>query len=190
MAERIRLVAMAGALREGSLNKKLLRIAVAIAREAGADVEGVDLRELAIPFYDGDLEDREGLPEGARVLTERIAGADGFVIASPEYNFSVPAVVKNAIDWLSRAKPQPWRGKCGLLLSASPSLVGGNRSLWTLRVPLESLGAHLLPEMFSLAQAHEAFDAGGALRDPAAEKRLRATVGRFLDLTRSLSKRS
>jgi NAD(P)H-dependent FMN reductase len=81
----------------------------------------------------------------------RIGAANGLVIASPEYNFSVPAVLKNAIDWVTRAKPMPLRGKTAVLLSASPSLVGGNRALWVLRTSLEVVGVHVYPDMFSLA---------------------------------------
>ena len=80
------------------------------------------------------------------------------MIASPEYNASMPGVLKNAIDWTSRHRPQPFHARHALLLSASPSMLGGNRSLWALRVPLEHLGTRVYPDMFSLAQAHTAFD--------------------------------
>ena len=85
------------------------------------------------------------------------------MIASPEYNASMPGVLKNVIDWVSRFRPQPFNGRQGLLLSASPSMAGGNRGLWALRIPLEHLGARVYPDMFSLAQAHEAFDAEGRI---------------------------
>jgi NAD(P)H-dependent FMN reductase len=97
------------------------------------------------------------------------------LIASPEYNFSLPGVLKNAIDWLSRAKPMVLKGKRALLLSASPSLVGGNRGLWALRVPLEAIGVHVYPDMFSLASAPEAMS-DDALKDPMLAKLLDGMV--------------
>jgi len=92
-------------------------------------------------------------------------------------------VLKNAIDWLSRAKPVPLRGKTALLLSASPSLVGGNRGLWALRVPLEVLGVHVYPEMFSLATAHQGFRPDGELADEALGRFLRRIIDGFVRIT-------
>jgi len=175
----VRLFAFAGARRVASSNRALLGIAAAIAERHGATVDLAELRDFDIPLYDGDLEAASGIPAGVRQLAERIAAADGFLLASPEYNFSVPGVLKNAIDWLSRTKPMPLRGKRALLLSASPSLVGGNRGLWALRVPLELLGVHVFPDMFSLAQAHEKLDASG-VNDPALAKLLEKLVERFV----------
>jgi chromate reductase, NAD(P)H dehydrogenase (quinone) len=183
----MRLFAFAAALRRDSLNRKLVRLAAAAAEKAGATVDLADFREFDMPLYDGDVEAATGAPEGARKLRERFAAADAFLIASPEYNFSIPGTLKNAIDWVSRINPPVWRGKPGLLLSASPSLVGGNRGLWTLRVPLEVLGACLHPDMFSLAQAHEAFDADGALKDAKMAARLEKTVAAFLTTARALT---
>ena len=174
------LVAIPGSLREASLNKQLLRLAVKLLEAGGAKVDWIDLRALAIPIYDGDLEASSGLPAGALELAARIAAADGIVIASPENNFSIPAVVKNWIDWLSRAKPMPLRGKSALLLSASPSLVGGSRGLLALRQPLEVLGVHVYPDMFSLATAHQAFKPDGELGDEALAKFLRRIVDGYL----------
>src|SRR5918996_6197007 len=104
------------------------------------------------------------------------------MIASPEYNASMPGVLKNLIDWTSRIRPQPFNGKQGFLLSASPSMAGGNRGLWSLRIPLEHLGARVYPDMFSLAQAHQAFDADGGLANDLLRKRFDDTIGCFLEL--------
>lgn len=104
------------------------------------------------------------------------------MIASPEYNFSMPGVLKNAIDWVSRFRPQPFNEKHALLLSASPSMVGGNRGLWALRIPLEHLGARVFPDMFSLAQAHTAFTDDGRLANPDLMTRFERTMRAFLDL--------
>jgi len=182
----MKLLAIAGALRQGSLNKQLLRLATKLLEGAGVEIDSIDFRALAIPIYDGDVEASTGLPPGALELAKRVTGADGLVIASPEYNMSAPALVKNAIDWLSRAKPMPLRGKSALLLSASPSLVGGNRGLWALRVPLEVLGVHVYPDMFSLATAHQAFTPEGELKDEPLGKFLRRTIDGFVRATRAL----
>jgi NAD(P)H-dependent FMN reductase len=175
----MKVYALAGALRKGSLNRRLLEVAIGIAEKNGAAVERADARALDLPVYDGDVE-AAGIPAAVTALQERVAANDGLLIASPEYNFSVPGVLKNAIDWLSRTKPMPLRGKRALLLSASPSLVGGNRGLWALRVPLEGLGVHVYPDMFSLASAHEALDASG-VKDPNLAKLLERMVAKFLE---------
>jgi len=104
------------------------------------------------------------------------------VLASPEYNAAMPGVVKNVIDWVSRLRPQPFNEKQTLLVSASPSMVGGNRGLWSLRVPLEHLGARVSPDMFSLAQAHKQLGPDGRLVDATLGERFARTLGSFLDL--------
>ena len=170
-------VAIAGAMRTKSLNKRLLKLAIEVLEKEGVEVDLVDLRELGIPFYDGDVEESSGLPASAQELVARIAAANGLVIASPEYNFSVPAV--------TRAKPMPLRGKTALLLSASPSLVGGNRALWVLRMSLEVVGVHVYPDMFSLATAHQAFDDAGGLKDEALGRFLRSVLTGYARVTRA-----
>ncbi|HXZ84510.1 MAG TPA: NAD(P)H-dependent oxidoreductase [Myxococcota bacterium] len=179
----MKLAAIVGSLRQGSLNRQLLELALRCLAASGVEFDRIELRALTIPFYDGDVEAASGLPPGAQELGRRIAAADGLVIASPEYNMSLPALLKNAIDWLSRARPVPLRGKTALLLSASPSLVGGNRGLWALRVPLEVLGVHVYPDMFSLASAHQAFRDDGELGDEALGKFLRRVIEGFVRVT-------
>jgi NAD(P)H-dependent FMN reductase len=107
---------------------------------------------------------------------------DAFVVVSPEYNASMPGSLKNAIDWLSRFHPQPFNQRQYLLLSASPSMAGGNRGLWSLRVPLEHLGSRVYPDMFSLAQALKTFDDDGTLADRELHRRLDQTLVVFMDL--------
>ncbi len=179
----MKLFAMAGSLRQASHNRALLGLAAAIAEKHGASVDLAALRDFDVPLYDGDVEAASGIPEGVQRLAARIGEADGLLIASPEYNFGVPGVLKNAVDWLSRAKPMPLRGKRALLLSASPSLVGGNRGLWALRVSLEVLGVHVYPDMYSLASAHEKIDATG-INDPALAKFLESLLKRFVEEVR------
>ncbi len=140
------------------------------------------MRDFDCPSFDGDVERSDGFPPGAEELRRRLEGSDAFVIASPEYNASMPGVLKNAIDWTSRFRPQPFHERHGLLLSASPSMVGGNRSLWSLRVPLEHLGARVYPDMFSLAQAHLNLDESGSLSSPQLRERFDTTIAAFMDL--------
>lgn len=183
----MRLLAFAASLREASLNGKLISVAAALAREAGAAVEVAPFRAFEMPVYDGDLEASDGLPPGALELQRRLAQVDGLMIAAPEYNYSISGALKNAIDWVSRARPMPWRGKSVLLLAASPSEMGGIRGLWQTRIPLEGCGALVFPDMFALAAAHRAFDEAGNLRDPQVAERLRAQVAGFVRLAESVA---
>lgn len=177
----LHLLVFGASLSSGSLNDRLATLVASVARQR-LTVDRGRMEDFDSPSYDADREAAEGLPSGAEALRRRIEGADAFVIVSPEYNGSMPGALKNAIDWVSRAKPQPFNGKQGLLLSASPSLAGGNRGLWALRVPLEHLGARMYPDMFSLAQAHQAFDANGRIASAALQQRLEQTITCFLDL--------
>jgi NAD(P)H-dependent FMN reductase len=183
----MRLFAFAAALRRDSFNRKLVRLAAAAAERGGAAVDLADFHEFDMPLYDGDVEATSGVPAGARKLRERFLAADAFMISSPEYNYSIPGTLKNAIDWVSRVNPYAWAGKPGLLLSASPSLVGGNRGLWAIRVPLEGTGAHVHPDMFSLPTAQQAFDESGALKDAKTAGRLEKLVAAFLATARAIA---
>jgi chromate reductase, NAD(P)H dehydrogenase (quinone) len=171
----IRILAFAGATRTHSWNKKLVRIGAESARNAGAQVTLIDLRDLPMPFYDGDLEAAEGLPANALALKQMMIEHDGFLISTPEYNSSISAVLKNSLDWVSRQQPnQPptsaFRGKVAGLLAASPGNLGGVRSLMTVRQVLTTLGTLVVPTQFALARAPDAFDADGRLKDPAQQK--------------------
>ncbi len=168
-APTLKVLVLGASLRADSLNRKLAELAAKIARENGATVDHADMQEFDVPSYDGDADQAHMMPPGAEELRRRIVENDAFIIASPEYNASMPGMLKNVIDWTSRFRPQPFDGKHGLLMSASPSMVGGNRGLWSLRIPLEHLGSRIYPDMFSLAQAHKSLVDGeitdGALRD-------------------------
>lgn len=180
--EPLRFLVLAASLRSGSLNARLAELAAEVIEANGAAVDRASMSDFDAPSFDGDAEEADGLPAGAQRFGERLEAANGFVIASPEYNASMPGVLKNAIDWVSRARPQPFNERHGLLVSASPSMVGGNRGLWALRVPLEHLGARIYPDMFSLAQAHNAFDDTGQLADGRLRGRFEDTVAKFMDL--------
>lgn len=181
----MRVLAFAASLRRDSLNKKLIRVAADIARERAAQVDLADFREFDMPLFDGDLNQEQGLPTGAAELKRRVEAADALIISVPEYNYSVPGTLKNAIDWVSRARPMPWRGKSVYLISASTSPMGGIRGLWQTRIPLEGCGALVFPDMFALAHAQEAFDGSGQLKNEQLAGRLRTEVDGFLRLVES-----
>src|SRR5688572_7649908 len=170
------------ALREGSLNNRLADLATRVVERRGARVDRATMAQFDCPSYDGDVDAGEGIPEPALEFGRHIKAADAFMISSPEYNASMPGVLKNVIDWTSRIRPQPFNGKQCFLLSASPSMAGGNRGLWSLRIPLEHLGTRVYPDMFSLAQAHQAFAADGRLANELLQKRFDDTAACFLDL--------
>lgn len=178
----LRVLVLAGSSREGSVNARLAALVAGQVERSGAVADLARIGDFVMPTYDGDAEQADGQPSGSAALRERLLAAQALVIASPEYNASVPGVVKNAVDWVSRFRPQPFKDKQTLLVSASPSMIGGNRGLWALRVPLEHLGARVYPDMFSLAAAHSAFGEDGELTDPGLRERLADTVDSFLAL--------
>ena len=178
---RLKVLVFGASLRADSLNRKLAALAAQVAEQNGAVVDLASMRDLDVPSYDGDAEMAEGIPKGAEELRRRLLDSDAFIVSSPEYNCSVPGMLKNLIDWTSRFRPQPFDGKHGLLLSASPSLVGGNRGLWALRIPLEHLGARIYPDMFSLSQAHKAL-VEGDIADARLRARFDDSIRAFLSL--------
>jgi chromate reductase, NAD(P)H dehydrogenase (quinone) len=182
----MRVLAFAASLRQQSLNRKLLENAADIAREQGAELDVHAFRDFDMPIYDGDLEKRDGLPPGAQKLVDAINQCAAVMIACPEYNYSIAGPLKNAIDWASRARPMPWRGKSIYLMAASPGAIGGIRGLWQTRIPLEGCGAIVFPDMFSLAHAGDAFDADGKLVDDNTRSRLATQVTGFVRLAESV----
>ena len=180
--EPVRFLVFAASLREGSLNQRLAGLAADCIRANGGEVDVRRMAEFDAPSYNADVQSKEGLPAAAEQFRDCLTTNDAFVISTPEYNASMPGVLKNAVDWVSRFSPQPFNERHGLLMSASPSMVGGNRGLWALRVPLEHLGARVYPDMFSLAQAHQAFADDGRLADAELQARLDQTIVGFMDL--------
>ena len=178
----VRVLVFGASLGSVSLNNRLAALAAQVVREKGGGADLASIRDFECPLYSSDLDRGEGVPAGAQRLRDRLVTADALIVASPEYNASMPAVVKNLIDWGSRIRPQPFNGKQALLMSASPSMVGGNRGLWALRIPLEHLGTRVYPDMFSLAQAHQAFDGDGRIANPELRKRFESTIECFMDL--------
>ena len=178
----LRVLVLGASLSSTSLNNRLAAVAARMVTAKGATADLVTIEEFDMPFYDRDIEVETGPPIGAHRFCERLKASDALIVASPEYNASMPAAIKNLLDWVSRFRPQPFNGKQALLMSASPSMVGGNRGLWALRVPFEHLGTRVYPDMFSLAQAHQAWSDDGHLKDVALAERFDRTLGCFLDL--------
>ncbi len=170
MARTPRILAFGGSLRRESFNQHLVRIAAAGARAAGAEVTLIELRDFPLPVFDQDLEAADGPPESAVRLKELFLEHQGLLIASPEYNSSVSAALKNTIDWVSRpaAGEAPlacFAGKTAALMSASPGALGGMRGLVHLRAILGNIRVLVLPTQVAVAQAGSAFAADGSLND-------------------------
>jgi NAD(P)H-dependent FMN reductase len=177
----------AASTRRESLNSRLAAHAADLVRGLGHTVDHATLRDFDMPLFDGDVEATTGLPPGALALKRRLEAATAVVLATPEYNYSIPGTLKNAIDWTSRARPMPWRGRSMYLMSASPSPIGGIRGLWQTRIPLEGCGAHVYPDMFALARADQAFDAAGGLADAGMEARLHKELAAFLRVAEAVA---
>jgi NAD(P)H-dependent FMN reductase len=180
--EPVRFLVFSASLRSDSLNGRLAWLAASTIEASGGEVDFRPMSDFDGPSYSADVQDDAGFPTGADRFRECVQTNDAFVISSPEYNASMPGELKNSIDWVSRFSPQPFNEKHGLLMSASPSMSGGNRGLWALRVPFEHLGARIYPDMFSLAQAHLAFGAEGAIADAQLQDRFEHTIVGFMDL--------
>ncbi|TAG08542.1 MAG: NADPH-dependent oxidoreductase [Verrucomicrobia bacterium] len=187
--KRPKILAFGGSLRAASFNQKLATIAADHARVAGADVTLISLRDFPLPLFDEDLEAAHGMPVEAVRLKACFADHDGLIIASPEYNSTISAALKNAIDWVSRATEpnEPplsvLKGKNAAIMAASPGSYGGSRGLIQLRLFLVNIGISVLPEQVTVAKAHEAFDAGGGLLDASLDQKIAEVMQ---DLVKSL----
>ena len=165
-----KVLAFAGSLRKDSFNKKLARVAADAVRAAGGEVTLIDLKDFPMPLYDGDIESSEGIPPNAKKFKELMLAHEALLISSPEYNTSITGVLKNTIDWASRAeKGEPplacFDRKVAGLLSASPGAFGGMRSLAAIRSILSNIRVLVLPEQVAVPKAHEAFGPEGKLLD-------------------------
>jgi len=186
------LVFFAGSAREDSVNKKIARVAAAKATAAGASATFIDLRDYPMPLYDGDLEEREGLPAAAVELKALLRASDGFFIASPEYNSSLPPLLKNTIDWVSRkvTPDEPplaaYKGKVAAIAAGSPGGLGGMRVLVALRMLLGNIGVHVVPQQLAIAGAPGVFDDHGQLTDANQVQALEDVVGQLVSTARAL----
>jgi len=182
-----RILAFSGSARRESLNKKLLSVAIEATRKAGAEVTVVDFKAMPIPLYDGDLEDAEGMPANAQKLIDLITQHAGLLIASPEYNSQITPLLKNAIDWCTRADENPFAGKVAALVSASPEMFGGVRSQFVARQLLTHLGCHVIPLACVLPKADQAFDESGALKEERSRQSVEAIARELVRVTSKLN---
>lgn len=187
-----RILAFAGSTREKSFNKRLVSVATKGARDAGAEVTLIDLQDFPMPLFDEDLESREGKNEYAIQFKKLLMESDGILISSPEYNGSLSAVLKNAIDWATRADEgeapgslPAFRGKVVSLMSASPGGLGGLRGLVHVRAILGGLGCIMLPGQTAVSGAHNAFDDSGNLKD---EKRQQQILNQGQELANFITR--
>ena len=187
MANPIRILAFSGSARRESLNKKLLAVTVKAVRDAGGEVTLIDLTDLPLPLYNGDLEDAEGMPANATKMIKLILEHSALLIASPEYNSMITPLLKNTIDWCSRADDNPFTGKVAAVVSASPGPFGGVRSMKLAQQLLLHLGCQVVPAQCFLIKAHEAFDEKGALKEARNQKSVQTLATELLRTTRLLT---
>ena len=188
MSVKPKILAFAGSTRTDSFNKKLVKIAADGAKDTGVDVTVIDLRDFSMPLYDGDLEQKDGLPQNARKLKDLMLSHQGFLISSPEYNSSISGVLKNTIDWTSRQSEGEeslacFKGKVAGIMSASPGGLGGLRGLVHVRAILENIGVLVIPDQIAISKAHEAFNIDGTLKDKKQEdqvKKIGASISKLL----------
>ncbi|NQY26359.1 MAG: NAD(P)H-dependent oxidoreductase [Piscirickettsiaceae bacterium] len=189
----VKLLFLAGSARKDSINKKLAKLAAEIAQDAGAQVTYIDLKDFEMPIYDGDFEQENGVPDNAKKLKQLFSDHDGFFIASPEYNSSMSALLKNSLDWISRPHEEneapliAFRGKVAALSAVSPGGLGGLRGLVPLRMMLGNIGVTVIPSQIAVSSGFQAFDEDGQLGDDNQVRMLKATVDEFIKTANRLS---
>jgi len=175
---------------KGGHTKKLAEIIARGAESAGAEITFVDLADYPMPIYNQDLESEQGMPEKAREFKNLLIDHDGFLIASPEYNSAFSPLLKNAIDWASRAESEQeaplvaYKGKIAAIMATSPGALGGIRGLVFLRMLLSNIGVIVIPDQIVIPQAIKAFTEKGILIDPKQQQLvldLGAKLTRFTD---------
>ena len=187
-----KILAFAGSTRSLSYNKMLAENAAEIAREQGARVNLIDLRDYPLPLYDGDLEESHGIPENGLEIRRMMCDSHGFLVISPEYNSSISAVLKNTIDWVSRPRPDEpplvaFKGKTAALLATSPGWAGGMRGLVTVRYILGNIGMHVIPEQLALGKAGQLFGNNRELIDESARQGVSRVVKQLIEITEKLN---
>ena len=193
MSDKIKIVALAGSTRVGSLNKKLIKASIPFLEEIGAEVTYVDLKDYPLPIYDGDLESQEGIPPLVRKLKDIFISADGFLISTPEYNGYFSGVFKNAIDWLSRPVEgyppfECFEGKTAGLLAASPGGMGGVRALLQVRQLLGGIRVLVTPYQFGLGHAGQAFNDDGSFKDSKTIDSVSQVCQKLVEITKAVKK--
>ncbi len=181
-----KILAFAGSSRKHSFNKKLVKIAASGAKNSGAEITFVDLADYPMPIFNQDLESEQGMPDKAREFKNMLIQHDAFLIASPEYNSAFSPLLKNVIDWASRAESEDetplvaYKGKIAAIMATSPGALGGIRGLVFLRMLLSNIGVTVIPDQIAIPQAIKAFSDDGLLIDSKQQQLV-------LDLGRKLS---
>ena len=180
-----KVLAFSGSTRNDSFNKKLALEAVGIVNTMGASALMIDLRDYPMPFYDGDIETKKGMPDTAKQFRNLMIESQAIIIASPEYNASVSAILKNALDWASRNESgQPsrdaFKGKRFAIMSTSPGGGGGGRGLEHLAAIIENAGGEVVKEKVSVPDAYHAFTAEGCLKNPQVKEKLKREIQELL----------
>ena len=188
----LKILVIPGSLRTGSLNAKLAAVAAYQIAQAGAEVTRISLADFALPIYDGDLQTRSGVPKNAINLKRMIGAHHGVLIVTPEYNSSVPALVKNTIDWITRVQDaHEVRGQVFLerpfaIAAASESRLGGTRALAALRLILSACRATVIPNQLALSFADQAYDDMDRLKKEADIDALNALVRQLIEVSQRM----
>ena len=188
----LKILVIPGSLRTGSLNAKLAAVAAHRLAQAGTDVTKISLGDFPLPIYDGDLQGKSGVPKHAVNLKRMMSAHHGVLIVTPEYNASVPPLVKNTIDWVTRVhdvhetRGQVFRGRAFAIAAASESRLGGTRSLAALRAILSACQAIVIPNQLALSFASEAYNDMDRLKHPADIEALGALVRQLIDVSQHM----
>jgi chromate reductase len=191
-----KLLMFAGSARKASTNKQLAALAAITAKEAGAEVTLIDISDFDMPIYNGDIEAATGLPESAKRLKQLFVEHDGFFIASPEYNSSISALLKNALDWILRPhtknEPGLWafNGKVAAIGSVAPGALGGLRGLVPLRMMLGNIGVTVVPDQVAVSDGFNAFDDDGTLVAERPAGMLKKTISQLVKMTVALTNKA
>ena len=185
----LKILVIPGSLRTGSLNARLAAAAAYQFAQAGAEVTRISLADFPLPIYDGDLQSKSGVPKHAINLKRMIGAHHGVLMVTPEYNSSVPPLVKNTIDWVTRVQDahetrgQVFRGRAFAIAAASEGRLGGTRALAALRLILSACHAMVIPNQLALSFASEAYDELDRLKHPADIEALGALVRQLIDIS-------
>jgi NAD(P)H-dependent FMN reductase len=188
----LKILVIPGSLRTGSLNARLAAAAAYQFGQAGAEVTRISLGDFPLPIYDGDLQTKSGVPKNAINLKRMIGAHHGVLIVTPEYNSSLPPLVKNTIDWVTRVQDvqetrgQVFRERTFAIAAASESRLGGTRALAALRLVLTACHATVIPNQLALSFAAEAYDDMDRLKHPADIEALNALVRQLIDVSQHM----
>ena len=188
----LKILVIPGSLRTGSLNARLAAAAAYEFAQADAEVTRISLGDFPLPIYDGDLQTKSGVPKNAINLKRMIGAHHGVLIVTPEYNSSVPPLIKNTIDWVTRvqdaseARGQVFRETPFAIAAASAGRLGGTRALAALRLILSACHATVIPNQLALSFADQAYDDMDRLKHPADIEALNALVRQLIDVSQRM----